>query len=198
MSKARQRELCLRCLRATSVCLCSEVDPIELDFDLVILQHPRERRHTVASGRLTYLCFKNAHLVHGAEFGDNERVNALIDEPSNYCVVLYPGPRSQDVVDGWAPPPGKRLVVFVIDGTWAAATGMLRDSPNLAALDQIRFNPIRKSEYGFRKQPRAECLSTLEAVHDLLEVLRPRLERGGLLRIFRQMVSHQLQFTESR
>ncbi len=196
---AGMRDLCTRCLRARSHCYCEQVRPFEVDFELVLLQHPQERKLSVGSARMAHLCIRNSHLVQGTEFESHPRVREWIADPGNHCVVLYPGARSIDVSSpGWAPPTGRRLVVFVIDGTWTVAKRMLVRSPNLMALPQIRFNPKRPSEYGFRRQPRRECLSTLEAVHDLLEFLEPSAPRANLLEIFRGMVSAQLKYTQGR
>lgn len=134
----------------------------------------------------------------GEDFDQNERLLQLIADPGCHCVVLYPGPAASNISlapkSSWLPA-GKQAVVFVIDGTWACAKSMLRKSKVLSSLPQICFTPGRRSEYQFRKQPAAHCLSTLEAVHEVLAILEPSPEANGLLFLFRAMVSHQISFT---
>jgi DTW domain-containing protein YfiP len=189
------RELCVRCRRSIATCFCPQIEAFDVNFDLVLLQHPNERRSTVTTARMTHLFVRGSRIIEGASFASHAQVDALLADPTRHCVVLYPGPTSVDVgTPEWRVPAGKRLLVFVLDGTWSTAAKMLRMSPNLQALPQIRFTPTRESEYGFKKQPRAECLSTLEAVHDLLEALEPAANRDGLLRLFRNLVQEQLRF----
>jgi DTW domain-containing protein YfiP len=71
---------------------------------------------------------------------------------------------------------GRRLVVFLLDGTWACAAKMLRISTSLKELPQIMFPPAAPSRFVIKQQPVVGCLSTLEATHELLLAL----ERAGL------------------
>jgi DTW domain-containing protein YfiP len=52
----------------------------------------------------------------------------------------------------------------------------MRFSENLRALPQIRFTPAAPSRFYIKRQPKAHCVSTIEAVHYLLD----RLESQGL------------------
>jgi DTW domain-containing protein YfiP len=87
-------------------------------------------------------------------------------------------------------------VVFVIDGTWACAKTMVSRSRNLMSLPQICFTPARTSEYQFRRQPHALCLSTIEAVHQILEILEPEVDPSPLIELFRNMVKKQVTYTK--
>ena len=92
---------------------------------------------------------------------------------------------------------GRRLVVFLLDATWSGARKMLRLSSSLQRLPRIMFTPSAPSRYLIKQQPQAGCLSTLEAVHELLLVLeRHGLDRYPqpelLLGIFQRMQDFQL------
>jgi DTW domain-containing protein YfiP len=197
----RERDLCRFCLKPAVTCYCAELRPFEASFALVLLQHPLERKRSIGTARMTHRCVRNSQLIQGESFAHDPVVNALLDEPANHCVVLYPGARSLDIGAlppeerrAWVPA-DRRLVVFVIDGTWFCAKKMLGGSPNLQRLPQIRFSPVNESEYVIRKQPRPHCLSTLEAVHRLLRILEPGAEHhDSLLDLFRGMVARQIEF----
>jgi DTW domain-containing protein YfiP len=53
---------------------------------------------------------------------------------------------------------------------------MLRLSPTLQRLPRVMFTPAAPSRYIIKQQPQAGCLSTLEAVHEVLT----GLEQAGL------------------
>ncbi len=58
----------------------------------VFLMHPKEFKHEKAgTGRLTHLCLPNSEIHMGKSFDGNEDVQALIDDPKNFPVLLYPG-----------------------------------------------------------------------------------------------------------
>ena len=102
--------------------------------------------------------------------------------------------------------PHSRAPLFVVlDGTWTQAHAMLRKSALLRSLPRVSFETHRLSEYGFKTQPHPNCLSTVEGVHRIIEVLAergwgalpPLREHDRLIDIFRGMVRFQLQFEHS-
>ncbi|MBC7384596.1 MAG: DTW domain-containing protein [Cryobacterium sp.] len=193
------RGLCIRCLRADSVCYCRHLDPISPSFEVVLLQHPKERKNTIGTARMTHLCLANSRLLSGIGFENDPTANGLIDDPGNFCVVLFPGPDAVNVSENAETflarvrSKSKNLVVFVIDGTWSQARGMIRKSPRIASLPQICFTPKIPSQYKVRKQPNPLCLSTIEATHSLIEFLNPEIDASLLLALFAKMVDRQIE-----
>lgn len=199
----RTRELCRSCRQPGFACYCPELRPFHSDIHFAILIHPIESRRRIATGRMSHLTLQNSSLIEGQDYRQNAKVNALLEDPANDCRILYPGPRATDLGampaeerrQTLTPAPNRRLVIFVIDGTWATARKMMRQSENLAPLPRLAFTPARPSNFRVRKQPRPECFSTLEAIHQLLEFSAPeRPEHAGLLQVFDHMVEKQLNF----
>lgn len=202
LPEAIYRDLCFRCLRAASVCTCALIAPFSPRFEVVLLQHPKERKNSIGTARMTHLCITNSRLIAGVEFDGNREVETILDDPANAGHVLFPGPTAIEVDRlGEAPLAspalaldGRKLVVFVIDGTWAQAKGMLRKSARLGNLPRVSFQPSRTSNYRVRKQPNRFCLSTIEATHRLIQILDPRVDPGILLTVFDRMVEKQVSF----
>ena len=70
-------------------------------------------------------------------------------------------------------------------------------SKNLKNLPQICFTPERLSTFRVRKQPAPECVSTIEAIHQCIELLgTENREHDKLLEVFDQLVEQQLVFVE--
>jgi DTW domain-containing protein YfiP len=168
----------------------------------VFLMHPKEfKQEKAGTGRLTQLCLPNSELHMGLDFSHDETVGDLVDDPRNYPVLLYPGPQARNLTNGELQATdfgGRRLVVFLLDATWSGARKMLRLSPGLQRLPRIMFTPAAPSRYVIKQQPQEGCLSTLEAVHELLTVLQQSgLDDyplpGQLLGIFQRMQEFQLQ-----
>lgn len=170
----------------------------------VFLMHPKEfKEEKAGTGRLTHLCLPNSELHMGKGFDDHEAVQTLIRDRSNYPVLLYPGPEAANLSESDQASAfsgqlqARRLVVFLLDATWSGARKMLRLSPSLQRLPRLMFTPSAPSRYIIKQQPVEGCLSTLEAVHELLAVLtRTGLDRyedpAQLLGLFQRMQDFQI------
>jgi len=153
---------------------------METRTKIVFLMHPKEfKKEKANTGRLTHLCLPQSVIYMGIAFDDHEEVQALITDPRNVTVLLYPGVGARNLSTGELTPAElgeRRLVVLLLDSTWGGARKMLRLSPSLQRLPRIMFTPTGRSRYVIKQQPHAGCLSTLEATHELLLAL----ERSGL------------------
>lgn len=164
----------------------------------VILMHPYEYRQIkLNTGRLTHLCLADSALYVGETFDKHKAVQALIHDPENYPVLLYPGEGARDLSKGELRAvdfSGRRLVVFLLDATWRLVRPMLRYSQSLQQLPKIMFSNAAPSRYVIKRQPEVGCLSTLEATHELLLAL----DRSGLddYSMPDQMLTHFMEMQE--
>ena len=174
----------------------------------VFLMHPKEfKEEKAGTGRLTHLCLPNSVIHMGQGFEGDEAVQALLNDPRNFPVLLYPGMAALNLSEVQVDNPQlktfnaqlheRRLVVFLLDATWGGARKMFNLSPSLQRLPRIMFTPSAPSRYIIKQQPAEGCLSTLEAVHELLTVLArtgldeyPRPEQ--LLGVFQRMQDFQI------
>jgi len=182
--------------------------------------HPKEfKQEKAATGRLTHLCLQNSEIVMGIACDDCARVRELLDDPTKFPVLLYPGatawnlspshgggnealpstvaPRSDGAERLRIALSGRELVVFILDATWPLARKMLKLSPALQRLPRVMFTPATPSRYLIKQQPVAGCLSTLEAVHELLGALADAgldsyADREQLLGLFDRMQQFQI------
>lgn len=199
---ATYRELCWKCRRPKALCLCPADAPMATRTRVVLLMHPMEwKREKCTTGRLTCLNLANSEIIPGLAFDGNPRYRALVDDPANYPVLLYPGDSAYDLSAGGFPAGelgGRQLVVFLIDSTWACAKSILRASPGLLELPRVKFTPAIPSRYVIKRQPRPDYLSTIEATHELLLALeRTGLDsypdKGRLLSAFFAMRDYQIE-----
>jgi DTW domain-containing protein YfiP len=167
----------------------------------VLLMHPKEfKREKAGTGRLTHLCLPSSEIHMGIAFDTHAAVQALLRDPVNYPVLLYPGATARNLSNGELAPAelgGRRLVVILLDATWSCARKMLRLSPTLHALPRIMFTPVAPSRYIIKQQPQEGCLSTLEATHEtLLALARSGLDEyplpDQLVSLFTRMQDYQI------
>ena len=198
------RVMCYRCYWPTQHCWCGSITPMPTRTKFVILMHPYEFKRVKANtGRLTHLCLRDSELHLGINFDGHEAVQALLNDPQNYPVLLYPTRGARDLSKGElhaADFAGRRLVVFLLDATWRLVRPMLRESLTLQRLPRIMFSNAAPSRYRIKRQPEPGCLSTLEATHELLLALdRSGLDRYAqpeqLLDLFQRMQDLQIRRT---
>jgi DTW domain-containing protein YfiP len=167
------RAVCYRCRRPAVTCVCSAISPIATRTRLVFLTHPKEyRKVRVATGRLAHLSLERSEVLVGIEFDQHPRVRALLGDASTDCHLVYPGPHGANLSRGeYHPAPGRQPVFFFVDGTWAGAKSILRRSRMVRALPRVGFHTAAPSAFSIKRQPRVECLCTLEATHRCLTLL---------------------------
>ena len=204
------RLTCYRCFWPESLCWCKSITPMETRTQFVFLMHPKEfKQEKAATGRLTHLCLTRSQIVCGIEFDQHETVQALMHDPGNFPVLLYPGRDAVNLSPKAGTEPdhqlaslrmqlvNRTLTVFLLDATWALGRKMLRLNRSLQQLPRLMFTPEAPSRYVIKQQPHPGCLSTLEATHELLLALeRAGLDRyplpAQLLGIFQRMQDFQL------
>ncbi|HEY4184455.1 MAG TPA: tRNA-uridine aminocarboxypropyltransferase, partial [Polyangia bacterium] len=185
------RPTCERCRRPTQVCYCAHVHELPTRTRVVLLQHPRERHVAVGTARMAHLVLSNSVLRLGLDFSIDPVVTAeLAASPDTY--LLFPGPNARDAA---SLPRDRPITLVVLDGTWWQARKLFKLNPALAALPQVAFSPRSASAYRIRRQPAAFCLSTIEALAEVLPLLEPDgAPLGRLLDPFHAMVARQERF----
>jgi DTW domain-containing protein YfiP len=184
------RAMCARCRRPTSVCYCAALPELDTQTRIVILQHPRERDMPIGTARMASLCLPNARLHVGIRWDSHAALAASLSDPTHPPILLYPGPGARDILTD---PPRGPVTLVVVDGTWSQAKTVVRDNPVLHALPRYAFATPEPSHYRIRKEPRAEYVSTIEALMHVLGALEGSPERfRALLDPLNAMVDAQL------
>lgn len=187
------RPTCLKCFRPRSHCLCDVMSSFEAHCNVLILQHPAERRKYYSTAKLVTNLISNSKRIRGIEFSAEE-IASQFDSKKTY--LLYPSAEAVDCVDI---PLTKDDTVIVLDGTWVEARKILYKSPHLKSFPHLTFKAPLVSNYQIRKQPRENYLSTIESIGHLLKLnavansLHTKVdEYQKLFDIFTQMVEQQL------
>jgi len=204
------RAWCPRCRRPGVGCYCSLIEPFDSVPRFVILSQPREAKHRLGTGRMAHLGLANSLWFEGVDFSQHPQVNREIADPANAPMLLFPSRQAVNLTNLTSTErqqlaaARRGAVVFVLDGTWKSVRKMMRLSDNLQRLPTICFNPPKPSAYGFRREPRPECYSTIEAIHQVIELFSvPDIETAAarrhdrLLKPFHFMVTTQLAYTPS-
>jgi DTW domain-containing protein YfiP len=177
--------------------------PIDNRVFVLILQHPRERRNTLATAELVPALLRRARLAVGLSWAHLSAALGQRAQAGEWAVLYlgsaHPqafGPACEIVAldrhgapeaAARAPLAGLKGIVL-LDGTWKEAKTLWWRNPWLGKLRRLVLNPRAAAHYGrVRREPRREALSTLEAAALALRHLenRPEIEKVLLDRLDR-------------
>ncbi len=188
-------------MRPTGSCICKYINRIQTKTRFVILMHPKEyKRERIGTGRMTNLQLKNSEIIVDVDFTNNKRVNEILNNEENCPLLLYPGKdsfnlsvrKSEDMISFM----GNKPHIFILDGTWFCARKMLRLSMNLQKIKRVSFDNSIKSKFIIKQQPQSICLSTIESVYTVLNLLTAgkleHCETKDFLVPFEKMIEHQI------
>jgi DTW domain-containing protein YfiP len=197
---------CEKCKKPPAICVCDRIVPIPTKTRVLILQHPQEDDVVLGTARLLSLSLPNATLRVGLSWASLEAALEGVMDPARIdrskwaamftSKLLKPVPELQKgqvvVVDRHGDLVKKPHLdgIVVLDGTWSQAKTLWWRNPWLLKLGRVLLRPKEPSIYGrLRKAPRAEWVSTLEAVAETLPALgEPQETREQLRRLLRTMV----------
>ena len=190
-------------MRPSSTCICKHISPFQTKTRFIILMHPKEyKKEKNGTGHMTKLQLENSEIIVGVDFTNNNRVNEILTKEKSCSFLLYPGKdnfnlsiRKSSEINSFM---GDNPHIFLLDGTWPCARKMLKLSKNLQKLKRVSFDNKIKSKFIIKQQPEALCLSTIESVYTVLNLLKEgdleQCETKGFLIPFEKMIEYQLEY----
>jgi DTW domain-containing protein YfiP len=198
-------ETCTSCQKLPELCVCSSVKPLKSQLQILILQHPQEPDKELGSARLAHLSLpENSTLKIGLSWANLKKASGREDAQPGRWGVLYLGSGVKGKAQGAlqfvsktgapvaAPEAGLDGIV-ILDGTWSQAKTLWWRNAWLLKLRRMVLTPQYKSLYReLRKEPRRECLSTIESIGECLTALgeSPEIEKG-LKSLFSELLDKQ-------
>jgi len=188
-------------MRPSSTCICKFISPLQTKTRFIILMHPKEyKKERNGTGHMTKLQLENSEIIVGVDFTNNKRVNELLAKENSSSFLLYPGKdsfnlslRKSEEVHSFL---GDNPHIFILDGTWPCARKMLKLSMNLQQLRRVSFDNKITSKFIIKQQPGSLCLSTIESVYTVLNLLKKteveQCEMTIFLLPFEKMIEYQL------
>ena len=198
---------CLNCFRPLDNCLCKDITPIKTGVKFVFLMHPHEaKKQRTGTGRLASLSLADSEIIIDKSFDDNIKTQDLINNPSFYPMLLYPGDSSlsTEEINFKEILKDRTLLIFLIDATWREARRMMFLSPSLQYLPRLSFSREYRSQFLIKKQPKDNYLSTIESSYYLIKELKDtgvcnsNIDSEGLMEVFKRMVGFQIECRERR
>ena len=199
-------ERCFKCFKPKSVCLCKYAKELDTNVKFVFLMHPKEyKKQRTGTGRISKNTLIDSEILVGIDFTQNTRLLKLLSDPQYFPVLLYPGS------DAWTSRKegfkeqveNRKILAIIIDATWFCSKKVIEHSPNLLELPKLSFSGEYRSIFTFKKEPRPECISTIETCYYLIKELQEinlasDADPEPLMDVFKQMIKDQIRAENER
>ncbi|MHC4956082.1 MAG: DTW domain-containing protein [Planctomycetota bacterium] len=173
-SKSRR---CPACRLPPTLCVCDQIERVEIPFELLVIQHRSEVRSVSNTGSMAAKALDPSRLLPYQGTATPEIEDALAgDAPT---LLLYPVPQAKEISPADLQP-GTRLVV--LDATWRQARRMYRKLHPLRGCRAVTLPPGVEPRWVLREQPAPGMLGTAEAIAAAVEALGCREEAERLRR----------------
>jgi DTW domain-containing protein YfiP len=199
------------------LCVCASIEPKSTRLEVLILQHPQEPDKNLGSALLTHLALKNSQIKIGLSWPNLKKALGREAQASRWGVLYLgsglketPGNRKSGdaptiyFVDKKGAPEKMDSTqlegLIVLDGTWSQAKTLWWRNAWLLKCQRLILQSKRPSLYReLRKEPRRECLSTIESVAETLDALGEPLEVSNQLRqTFERLLNRQRERLKTR
>lgn len=192
---------CYKCFKPMSACLCKYTKELDTGIKFVFLMHPKEfKRQRTGTGNLSHITLKDSEIIVGLDYAKNERLQALLQDPQYFPVMMYPGEeawtaRKEGFAEALA---GRTLLVLILDATWFCSRKMIQHNPFLLDLPRVSFYGDYRSIFTFKREPRPEYISTIECCYYLIKEMQENnmvdknLDPEPLMNVFKEMIKLQL------
>lgn len=183
-------QICPKCLKPlvpVSLCVCDHIRPLKTKRHVLIIQHPQEPDKELGSAMITHLSLPNSTLRIGLSWPNLKAALGREAMPSRWAILylgsgVKSGLQKKDqlvLVDkkGAVLPDQEKIFadlegIVVLDGTWSQAKTLWWRNAWMLKLRRAILIPAEKSLYKeLRREPRGECLSTIESVAASLRAL---------------------------
>lgn len=157
--------------------------------------HYRELSLTTNTARLAKLALTNCEIRVRGLRGEPVDGKDIVSDTHCLPLLLYPSEDSEVLSTKHrdaARAAGKKIVLIVPDGNWRQGSKGAKRTPGLEHVQCVRLPPGENSEYRLRTAPRADYLSTFEAIARAVGILEGKDVEDRLMVYFRIKIDRML------
>lgn len=179
--------LCEQCGRDPQRCVCSFVEKVKNKIHVLILQHPQEPGVDIATVPIAKQALTQVTVKIGLSWANLKNILGREVEAKRWGILYLGSVRVEQLpkegtvfaVDkkGALLADQKAILsklegIIIFDGTWTQAKALWWRNAWALKCTRLVLNSRKRSLYdAIRKEPRKGCLSTIEAIGEVLSVL---------------------------
>ncbi|HTM46536.1 MAG TPA: DTW domain-containing protein, partial [Polyangiaceae bacterium] len=194
--RAKRAERCEVCRLHRSLCLCSEITPLDLNTRVALVMHRRELPKTTATGPWALAALRNSELHVRGKKGAPLDLSALC-AANRRALLLFPSDDAVPLTGALFASDPRPVTLIVPDGNWGQASRAARRIATMgrAATGQLECVTLASgapSVYALRNEPREGGLATFEAIARALGVIESPAAQERLEALFARLVDRTM------
>lgn len=169
------RIICNQCQFPINTCICKAITPQACRHRIIILQHPKEAKHSKNSAKLVKLSIEECQIYVGKRPPDFAMLISeliVLNQQQGNILVIYPSSAAQLLEQFKLKTQANFLhksttdkaILIFIDATWRKAYKMWHQNNWLHQFPTFTFAHPPSSQYHIRTTRQPNSLSTLEAI----------------------------------
>lgn len=175
---------CENCRVNNHFCVCEHIKPLDIKTKVSLIVHVRELKLTSNTAQ-----FAKKMLPNQAEIVIRGRMNETFDsaptlQREGRHLFLYPHDDAHELSDDFKEKFPGPYHLIVPDGNWQQARKVRAREEGFKNLTTVKLPPGIISQYGLRKAPQPEWVSTYEAMAHALGVLESPSVKDDLMKFF--------------
>lgn len=181
---------CSNCRVNNDLCVCEYIKPLNIETNVSLIVHVRELKLTSNTAQFAQKMLpERANIVIRGRINETFTTHETL-ERSGRPLFLYPHEDSLELNDEFKEKFPGPYHLIIPDGNWQQARKVRQREEGFTSLPAVRLPSGITSEYGLRKAPQPEWVSTYEAMAHALGVLEGAEVRDRLMDFFRVWVKH--------
>jgi len=180
---------CPECKVNSLYCVCSLISPLEISSHISLIVHVRELKLTSNTAQFVQkLLPQNSHIEIRGRVNENFSPTSIMQKEGR-PIFLYPHDDAVELNDDFIQKFPGPYNLIVPDGNWHQARRVKRREVQFENVMAVKLPPGIRTEYGLRRAPQPEWVSTFEAVAHALGILENNLlVRDHMMEFFRKWV----------
>ena len=179
---------CPSCKLNNNLCLCESIRPLKIATNVSLIVHVRELTLTSNTAQFVEkLLPDNASISIRGQMDINFQTGPILERPGR-PLFLYPHDDALELNEEFKKNFPGPYHLIVPDGNWQGARNVRRREAGFKDLPAVKLPPGIMTEYGLRKAPQPDWLSTFEAVTHALGILESHEITEHMMVFFRLWV----------
>jgi DTW domain-containing protein YfiP len=187
----KTKEPCSGCFLHLDLCICSQIETLDLKTKLTLIVHYKELKKTTNTGRLAIKSLLNSQMRIRGEIGKPSDLSELISDQYQ-CLLFYPSKEAVELNCDFVAKFSKPIHLLVPDGSWRQASKVHTRHPELSSVPRVMIKDLNLATQHLRRESSQEGMSTLEAIAKAMRVIEGEEVFEVLFKIYKAKLRNTL------
>lgn len=187
----KTKEPCPGCFLHLDLCICTDIEILDLKTKLTLIVHYKELKKTTNTGRLAIKSLLNSEMRIRGEIGKPSDLSDLISDQYQ-SLLFYPSKDAVELNQNLIKTFTKPIHLLVPDGSWRQASKVHTRHQELSSVPRVMIKDLNLATQHLRRENSPEGMSTLEAIAKAMRVIEGEEVFEALFKIYQAKLKNTL------